>query len=233
MEQGLQILLFLQQYAGEKMSLTKICQGVGIHNSKGHYLLATLQAYGFVEKDPYAKTYMLGARMIPLARAAIDHLDYRAAAVPFVEELAGETGGTAWFGLRMNESLFVLCKHEGKKHFWATPGIGQTFDFLTTGAHGKTMLAFLPDEERALFFKKHKDIGVSLHEIASIKNTGFAKDFGTFFKGLNAVAAPVFASGRQLIGVLLVFGTFPVKMADMYGRKTADAAKRLSAKLGC
>ncbi len=227
----MQILLFLQQNAGEKMNLTKICKGVGIRNSKGHYILTTLKAYGFVEKDPYSKTYTLGTRTIPLARAVIDHLDYRAAAAPFVEELAKETNNVVWFGLRMDESLFVLSKYEGKKHFWATPGIGHTFDFFS-GAHGKTMLAFMPDEERIPLLEKRKDIKISQNELVSIRKTGYAQDFGTYVKGLNAVAAPVFRSNKQLIGVLMLFGTFPAKKFDVFGRKTADAAHRLSQKLG-
>ena len=103
LEQGVQTLLCLQRNSGEKMSLTKICQAVGIHKSKGHSILTTLQRYGLVERDPESKTYTLGARLIPLARAVLDHLDYRAAATPVVEELAKETGMTVWFGLRMNE----------------------------------------------------------------------------------------------------------------------------------
>ena len=231
LEQGLKVLLLLHEHGGEKMSLTRICKGVGIHNSKGHYILATLQAYGFVEKDPHGKTYMLGARMIPLARTVIDHLDYRSASIPFVEELAKETRATAWFGLRMNESLFVLSKHEMENHFWATPGIGQTFDFFM-GAHGKAMLAFLPDEERAPLLKKYKDARISKDDLTAIQKAGFAKDFGALAEGINAVAAPVFGAGRKLIGVLLLFGTFSVETADSFGRKTADAAKRLSKKLG-
>lgn len=231
LEQGLQVLLFLQQHAGEKMNLTKICQGMGIRNSKGHYILATLQAYGFVDKDPYSKTYTLGARTIPLARTVIDHLDYRAAAAPFVEELARETSSVVWFGLRLGESLFVLNKYEGKKHFWATPGIGHTFDFFS-GAHGRIMLAFMPDEERIPFLEKHEDIKISQNDLASIRKTGYTQDFGTYVKGINAVVAPVFGSNKQLIGVLLLFGTFSAKKFDAYGRKTADAAKRLSQKLG-
>lgn len=231
LEQGLQVLLLLQQHAGEKMSLTRICQGVGINNSKGHYILATLQAYGFVEKDPYAKTYMLGARIIPLARTVIDHLDYKAASTSIVEDLAKQTKATVWFGLRMNESLFVLNKHEGGNHFWATPGIGQTFDFFM-GAHGKAMLAFLPDEERALLLRKYKGITASSDELTLIRKTGFAKDSGAFAEGISAVAAPVFGAETRLIGVLLLFGTFSMDKADTFGRKTADAAQRLSKKLG-
>jgi IclR family transcriptional regulator, acetate operon repressor len=233
LEQGIQILLHLQKNPGERMSLTNICQAVGIHNSKGHYILTTLQAYGFVEKDPHAKTYMLGARLIPLARAVLDHLDYRAAAGPLVEEVAKETATTVWFAIKMNESLFVVSKYEGGGHFWATPGIGQTFN-LFEGAHGKAVLAFLSDEEREriLRSRKGKDKKDWRHELDSVKKVGFAKDFGEFAKGISAVAAPVFGPGKQLIGVLLLFGTFPEERGETYGRRISDTAKRLSEKLG-
>jgi len=231
LDQAIRILLHLQRNAGERINLTRICQAVGINNSKGHYILTTLQAYGLVEKDPHAKTYMLGARLIPLARAVLDHLDYRAAAGPLVEEMAKETGTTAWFGLRINESLFVLSKYEAGEHFWVTPGIGQTFSSFE-GAHGKAVLAFLPDKERMLLLQKGKDLRILPHELNSIRKLGFARDLGTFAKGINAVAAPVFGPGKRLIGILLLFGTFPEQMADTYGRKIADTAKRLSQKLG-
>ena len=231
LEQGVQILLCLQKNAGDKMTLTKICQAVGIHKSKGYSILTTLQRYGLVERDPEAKTYTLGARLIPLARAVLDHLDFRAAATPVVEGLAKEAGMTVWFGLRMNESLFVVSKYEPGEHFWATPGIGHTFN-LFEGAHGKAVLAFLPEEERKAALSTRKASNGLLKELASIKQLGFARDLGEFARGINAVAAPVFGPGQQVAGVLLLFGTFPEEKVERYGRKTAAAAKRISHKLG-
>jgi len=233
LDQAVKILLYLQKNAGNKMSLTKICQIVGIHKSKGYSILKTLQAYDLVEKDPQAKTYMLGARLIPLARAVLDHLDFRIASGPLLEEVARETGTTAWFGLRLNELLFVVSKYEAGEHFWATPGIGHTFN-LFEGAHGKAVLAFLPDEERERMLSRRKvtDTKNLRRELASIRELGFAQDLGKFATGINAVAAPVFGPGQQISGVLLLFGTFPEEKVETYGRKAADTAKRISQKLG-
>jgi DNA-binding IclR family transcriptional regulator len=231
LDQAVQILLFLQKDAGVKMSLTNICKNVGIHKSKGHSILATLQRYGLVERDPEAKTYTLGARLIPLARAVLDHLDFRAAATPIVEKLAKETDMTVWFGLRMNESLFVVSKYESGGHFWATPGIGHTFN-LFEGAHGKAVLAFLPEEERKAVLSARKVSNGLMKELASVKQLGFARDLGEFARGINAVAAPVFGPGQQVAGVLLLFGTFSKDKTEKFGRRTADAAKRISQRLG-
>lgn len=215
------------------MSLTWICQALGIPKSKGHSILTILQAYDLVEKDPKTKTYMLGAKLIPLARAVLDHLDLRAAAAPFVEELARETGTAVWFALRREESLLVVSKYEGGEHFWVMPGIGHTFS-LFEGPHGKSILAFLPDEERERLLSGRSAVDTKSlrHELALIKKFGFARDLGKFAKGINAVAAPVFGPGQKIAGVLLLFGTFPDKDVDKYGRKTADTARRLSQRLG-
>jgi DNA-binding IclR family transcriptional regulator len=231
LEQGVQTLLCLQRNLGQKMNLTTICQSVGIHKSKGYSILTTLQKYGLVERDPAAKTYTLGARLIPLARAVLDHLDYRAAAAPVVEELARETGMTVWFGLRMNDSLFVVSKYEPGEHFWATPGIGHSFN-LFEGAHGKAVLAFLPEQELKAVLSARKVTNGLRKEFPYIRQLGFAADLGEFARGINAVAAPVVGPAQHIAGVLLLFGSFPQDKVEKYGRKTAAAAKRISHKLG-
>ena len=231
LDQAIKILLYLQDAAGMKMSLTNICKAVGMHKSKGHSILRTLLRYDIVTRDQDSKAYTLGARLIPLARAVLDHLDYRSAAAPIVQDLAKETGLTVWFGLKMNESLFVVNKYEGGGHFWATPGIGQTFS-LYEGAHGKAALAFLPGAEREAILSAMETPAGFLEELDSVRQTGFARDPGEFAKGVNAVAAPVFGPGQQVLGVLLLFGTFPRARMEKLGRKIADAARHISQKLG-
>jgi len=57
-EQASRVLLCLGESPNFKMKLTEICKQVGIHKSKGHSILNTLKQFGFVEKDPQAKTYL-------------------------------------------------------------------------------------------------------------------------------------------------------------------------------
>ena len=231
LDQAVQILFCLQKNSGEKMTLTKVCQAVGIHKSKGHSILTTLQKYGLVERDSQAKTYTLGARLIPLARTVLDHLDFRAVATPFVEVLARETGTTAWFAVRRDESLVVVSKYEGGGHFWATPGIGHTFHLSEKGAHNKAVLAFLPETElKALPVNRLSNS--FRKEASSIRELGYASDLGEFAKGINAVASPVFGPGGQVVGVLLLFGTFSDDKVEKFGRKTAAIARQISQKLG-
>jgi len=52
LDEAVNILLYFQDNAGNKMSLTNICQTVGIHKSKGYSILKTVQKYDLVKKDP-------------------------------------------------------------------------------------------------------------------------------------------------------------------------------------
>ena len=156
LDQAIKILLYLQDAAGVKVSLTNICKALGLHKSKGHSILKTLQRYDIVARDPDSKAYTLGARPIPLARAVLDHLDFRSAAAPIVEELAKETGMTVWFGLAMNKSLFVVSKYEAGEHFWATPGIGQSFRLYEGGSREGCHRLFTGCRTRRYPFKSGK-----------------------------------------------------------------------------
>jgi DNA-binding IclR family transcriptional regulator len=65
-----------------------------------------------------------------------------------------------------------------------------------------------------------------------IRELGFASDLGEFAKGITAVAAPVFGPRGQVIGVLLLFGTFPEYKVEKCGRRVATTAKQITERLG-
>jgi DNA-binding IclR family transcriptional regulator len=71
-----------------------------------------------------------------------------------------------------------------------------------------------------------------MKELSLIKQLGFARDLGEFARGINAVAAPVFGPGQQVAGVLLLFGMLTEDKTERFGRRTADASKRISQRLG-
>ena len=51
-------------------------------------------------------------------------------------------------------------------------------------------------------------------ELKTCRERGFAVDLGELKKGINAVAAPVLASGKRLAGALFVIGTFPATVVE-------------------
>ena len=241
-EQASRVLLCLGESPNFKMKLTDICKQVGIHKSKGHSILNTLKQFGFVEKDPQTKTYSLGPALIFLSRHVLDNLYYPDIVAPFLDDLAKETNGTALFGLIYAEHLLVVGKREGNQNIGFSIRLGHRFH-ITLGAHGKAMVAFMPeaDREKILTKKRVYFHGLDISrlnmkrlrdELTKCRQLGYAQDVGEITTGVNFVSAPVFGVQEKIVGCIILIGTFPEGLIEKYGPKTADVARRISYKLG-
>ena len=241
-EQASRILLCLGESPHFKMKLTEICKEVGIHKSKGHSILNTLKQFKFVEKDPEVKTYSLGPALIFLSRHVLDNLRYPEIVAPFLEDLAKETNGTALFGLIYGEHLLVVGKREGNENIGFSIRLGHRFH-MTLGAHGKAMVAFMPEPEREKILTKKRvyfhGLDISRlnmkrlrEELTKCRQLGYAQDVGEITAGVNFVSAPVFGLQEKIIGCIILIGTFAETLIEKYGPKTADVARKVSYKLG-
>lgn len=223
------------------MNLTEICNEAGIHKSKGYNILSTLQQFGLIHRDEDKKVYSLGPALLTLARRVLDNLDYREIVTPVLESLAEETGIAAFFGLIVEDHVFVIAKKEGRAEVGVTVGVGHRFP-LTAGAHGKAIAAFLAEEElreilkgKQLYFHgdpvrfDRKRLGF---ELAECRAKGYAKDAGELGQGLNAVASPVLGPGGRPVGVLFITGTFPEEKMDELGDAVALCGNQASRLLG-
>lgn len=241
-EQASRVLLCLGESPDFKMRLTDICRQVGIHKSKGYSILNTLKQFGFVEKDPEAKTYSLGSALIFLSRHVLDNLYYPDIVAPFLDHLAKETNGTALFGLIYGEHLLVVGKREGNQNIGFTIRLGHRFH-ITLGAHGKAIVAFIPEADREKILAKKRvyfhGLDVSRlnmkrlrEELNKCRQLGYAQDVGEVTTGVNFISAPVFGVQEKIIGCIILIGTFAESLIEKYGPKTADIARRISYKLG-
>lgn len=241
-EQASRVLLCLGESPNFKMRLTEICNQIGIHKSKGHSILNTLKQFGFVEKDTQTKTYSLGPALIFLSRHVLDNLHYPEIVAPFLDDLAKETNGTALFGLIYGEHLLVVVKSEGNQNIGFTIRLGHRFH-ITLGAHGKAIVAFMPeaDREKILTKKRVYFHGLDIsrlnmkrlkEELIKCRQLGYAQDIGEVTQGVNFVSAPVFGVQEKIIGCIILIGTFSESLIEKYGPKTGDVARRISYKLG-
>jgi DNA-binding IclR family transcriptional regulator len=240
-DQASRILLCLAKSPSVKMNLTDICRSVAIHKSKGYSILNTLRKFGFVQKDPTGKTYSLGLGLIALSRRVLNNLNFSEAAGPLLGALATKTHSTALFGLISGDNVFIVAKQEADQNIGITTRVGHRFN-ITHGAHGKAILAFLPQEEREKVLIRARVFfhGVASkfdperlqRELAECRKTGYAFDMGDLNPGMNVVASPVFGAQGGLVGSLLIMGTFSESLIPEYGPLVAGAARELSALIG-
>jgi DNA-binding IclR family transcriptional regulator len=240
-DQAARVLLCLGNANRHKAALREICEEVGIHKSKAYTLLNTLMRFGFVEKDPSSKGYSLGLGLLSLSRHVLDRMDVRMTVTPYLERLAIETRSTALFGLMSSEQLFVVAKHEGNQDIGLTIRLGHRFH-VTSGAHGKAIVAFMPEGEREKILSRKKlyfygdpaklDGKVLREELSECRRNGFAQDVGGLQSGINALSAPVFGPSRRIIGCVILTGVFPEQSAKIYGPRVASTARQISEAMG-
>ncbi len=241
-DQVARILAFLARAPGGRARLKDVCEGTGMHRSRVYSILSTLQRYGLVHKDPHSKTYRLGPGLIYLGRKAEEVLDVSEASLPFLRKLARETSSTAFLGIISGNYIFVAEKCDGSSPMGITIEKGRRFP-LAMGAHGKSILSFLPKEERERILKEgkaylHGPFPNSLNpvrlerEIKDCRNTGYSIDPGDIHPGICAVSSPIFDFAGSVVGAVVVVGTFPEGLAYVYGPKVREAAESISKALG-
>ena len=171
----------------------------------------------------------------------MNNLDLREAVAPILRELAFATKSTAFLGLISDSHVFVVAKDEGNQDIGVTIRLGHRFP-LTWGAHGKSILAFLPHAEQneilgrsQLYFHGNPssfDRARLEQELTECRETGYATDLGEMTSGIRAVASPVFGPSGKLIGSLVITGTFAQDFATKYGMHVARAATKFSESIG-
>ena len=242
-EQASRILLCLAKSGQPQLSLTEICNRVGIHKSKGYSILNTLMDSGLVVRNEAAKAYGLGPAVLFLSRSILDKMDLQQIVAPYLQDLAAATQSTALLGLIHAQRVFIVAKHEMQDRIGVTIRVGHRYP-LTWGAHGKAIVAGMSEQEREqilaqenLRFYGYDQQGeldsAALHkELQECRKSGYAKDLGKVQAGISAVSSAVLGTGSVPIGCVVVVGTFSAAAADAHGAKTAAAAGRISSLLG-
>ena len=246
-DQAARILFHLADPAAEKTNLTAICRAVDIHKSKGSALLNTLESADLVTKDEATKTYALGRGLLALSRSVLDSTDMTRATEPLLTRLAGKAECTAFLGLITGGQVLVVARQEAPSGMSINIRVGHRYP-LTWGAHGKALVAFMPEEERedalkqtALYFHGKNVLAEKENaadyletireELQEARRRGYATDLGGVQTGVNAVGAPVMYSDGQLTACVGLVGTFPIESAPEYGRAAAGVADKISAQL--
>lgn len=240
-EQASRILFALAGSASPQLSLTEICSQVGISGSKAFGILAALEKAELVKKGKDRKGYSLGVGLLALSRKVLDDLVPSQLAEPVLDTLTEETGSTSVFGLITGETVYVAASRESEGDIRIVMRVGLTMP-LTYGAHGKAIVAFLPESERGRILSRD-DLHFHIHpekldrhllhdELARCRLEGFACAPAKSATGITVVTAPVFGFGGGPVGFVEIFVPAPEKEARVSGSVVVRAAESLSRLLG-
>ncbi|MGW8378801.1 IclR family transcriptional regulator [Streptomyces sp. ODS28] len=218
-------------------NLEQVAQRLGVHKSTALRLLRTLHEHGMVYRQADQR-YRLGARLFALAQEAVENLDVREIAHPYLAELNEKTGHTVHLAVYEENEVLYIDKVESRYPVRMYSRIGKPVA-ITVAAVAKLLLADLPEPERRAVAERldyplytarsTPNAAAFLTELAKVREQGWATDLGGHEESINCVAAPIRGTdGRAVAAMSVSAPNVVVSAEDLLKlvpqvRHTADA----------
>jgi DNA-binding IclR family transcriptional regulator len=242
-ERALSVLQCLG-HSNRGFSISEIGRRLKIPKSSAHLILTTLERRGFLQKNTQTGRYHFGLQLVSLSRSALENLDLREEAKPFLHGLMQESGLTVHMAVLERDEAVIVEKVEAPGLVRLASWIGRRLDVNCTGV-GKVLIAFLPNDEldyllRTKVFARHNSrtiISKSAlrRELMLVKQLGYALDNEEDEPGLRCIGAPVFDENGKVVAAISVAGTtsqIGIDRIPMLASQLIRAARGISSRLG-
>lgn len=208
-----------------------------------HRLFQTLEAEGYLQREPDGRSYSVGLRARQLAVATLSTMRVRTARLAVMRALAKDTGETCNFAIPDREAMVYLDRVETEWPLRVQFSVGTRVPLYCT-ASGKLYLSTLSDLRLASYLR-NVDLEPlapntitdpeKLHaEIEKVRSQGFAVDDEEFVEGAIAFSMPLRDMHGRMPGTISFQGPkqrLTLEKGHSYLPRLKRAAEELSALL--
>jgi DNA-binding IclR family transcriptional regulator len=229
--------------AEPRLTLAEIARRRGLPKSTAHNLLATLVAYGLVEKleDDY---YALGIGIIPLTQCARVNVELRDRAAPLLRQLADATRESVYLTVLDGLKSLYIYAIESPGRLLARSVVGDRVPLHCT-AVGKAMLAALSDAELEQVVT---EVGLTSYtpatitdpqalrnEVQKTRARGYALDTEEHEERTYCIGAPILNDRGRVIAACSISGPDPEIVGSklsMWSQLVRNTAQDISRRMG-
>jgi DNA-binding IclR family transcriptional regulator len=197
------------------IGVSEIARTIGVHRSSASRLAATLHAMGFLTRAGEAGQYRAGPELIRLGRLAARDIDVAEQALGPLRRLVEQTGETGHIGILDGIEAVTIAVVDG----WQTVRMHSHVNKrspASCSSLGKSMLSGFPDEQVREMFDGRElpartpasitTVPGLLHELAQVRQLGYACDNEELEPGLRCLAAPIRDADGAVVASLGVSG---------------------------
>jgi DNA-binding IclR family transcriptional regulator len=219
--------------------VNELARRIGVNPSTASRLLGTLEAGGLVDRSP-GGPYRLGLKLVALSDRVLGDLDVRDLARPRLTGLVQETGETATLSVPGGGEAITVDFVPSPSSVVSLARLGRPSVAHATAA-GKVMLAYGPPELAAAL---ERDAGLTAftdrtitdpatlaQQLDAVRAAGIAEAAGEREPDLNALAAPVFGRGGELVAILGLQGP-AARLPPSTRRALREPLRTAAAELG-
>lgn len=216
---GLSVLQVLSEHT-TGLTVSGLAEHTGLDRAVLYRLLDTLLEHGFVRRHATSRRYLLGVAVLELGVKAAQSLEVRRLAEESLHALSTDTGEVACLVVQDRSDVVVVAVSEPDDRFIQ---VNYRIGFrhpLGVSAHGKALLAFLPQ-------------GAKRTDLNAVRQRGVAFTRDEIEPGAGGVAAPVFGQhGGVVAAVGIVAPSSRLSEPDVLAIRVLRAAREISERLG-
>ena len=226
-----------------RLSLSEIARRAELPLSTAHRILATLREARIVEQEGDRELYRLGLKLLELGSMVLANMELHREALPFIEELARESGETVHLGVFDVSEVVSIEKMDSPQSLASQITVGKSAPAYCT-AVGKALLAFQPEAvldricKLGLTGYTPRTITHSARlrkELERIRIAGYAVDDEEHHPGVRCVAAPIRDYSGKVIASLSISGPalrISTEAIPSLAQRLREITGKLSARLG-
>jgi DNA-binding IclR family transcriptional regulator len=226
------------------LTLSEISRRLELPKSSTHVLLKTLEGIGYLKNSSLTGQFCFGLKMVSLSKTALENLDLRELARPFLYDLMARSGLTVHLAILEGAEAVIIEKVEAPGMLRLATWVGRRLDANSSGV-GKALLAFVGEESSGQRFlgrpmARHNKNTISsperlARELNKVRQLGYAFEDEEGEIGFRCVGAPICDSGDRAVAAISIAGTTAQISDDRLtslASMVKTTAKQISAQLG-
>lgn len=243
LERGLQIIELLATHP-KGLTLAEIIQSLDVTKSSAFRITNTLIFKNYLQKNETTKKITLSRKLLTLGISSMNEQSIVELSIDIMRALRDELKESVMLGIVLGDTGTILEQVSSSFPVKLSVELGTRF-FLHSSVGGKSILAFMPQEEAdaiidSLKFTKFTDTTLTTKkdfkkELLEVRNRGYAIDNGEDIRGIHCVGAPIFNEQGYPVACLWItapHGRLPHEEFDKKGKIIIKYALEISIKLG-
>ncbi|MFC0529521.1 IclR family transcriptional regulator [Phytohabitans kaempferiae] len=239
-DRAVRSLLFI---ADGPRSVRDVAQHLDVHPTTALRILQTLHSWRLVDKRADGD-YRLGATILDLGQRALESLDLRDVAAPFMQKLGDATNETVHLAILENQNVVYIDKVDSRRPVRMYSRVGIVAPLHCTGV-AKAILAFVPPAQQRRLVESTDLHAFTPHtlttpesllaDLAAARERGYAIDDEEHELGIRCVSAPIlYADGNVAGSVSVSVSTARINYEKLlaFVGPLLDAAHGISRELG-
>ncbi|TYA84199.1 IclR family transcriptional regulator [Seonamhaeicola marinus] len=244
LERGLLIIELLANHT-QGLTMAEIVDALEVSKTSAFRIINTLISKNYLQKNETTKKITLSRKMVTLGISSMNEQSIVELSIDVMRALRDELKESVMLGVILGSKKGTILEQVSSSYpVKLFVERGTQFN-LHSSVGGKTILAYLPDEEADTIIKQMNLAQYTKNTITSkiafreqlkeVKENGYAIDNGEDIQGIHCIGAPVFNEYGYPVASLWItapHGRLPHEEFDEKGRIVARYAQEISAKLG-